>query len=412
MMDKTAVNILKCSRCGGAMVPDQKSHSYFCPFCRNTSEFSDDNFYKQPPIKYRHREKEIKGKAFSVLHTVPLTKAHHENVGWLRKSNRLLDIDSKLEKINYNNSGETGYATAEEVTFLCPNCNGIVTGEVSQNFFDCPHCRNKIAKESINHESYNIRHILGRVGIKNIPGKALPFAISKQEASSSLINFIHNNSLPFDISALDSYISEAIQANYLPFSLIDTCIQANVSKFPFYKETYYQEFINWSCPECVLFDPFVTDRLAPWDFSVEQSFDPKMVDGDIRIASISNLLDRSDLMDSLLYSRMVQDIYKKDAKKVTIDLWGRDYHPHHQYILLPIYWIDVKGFDGKYFTAAVNGQTGKPVIQVLYADKKEDMLIEGKPIYWNNFSSDSSMVNMPAKIKLVKGSMKWAESKE
>lgn len=133
-MNTAGMEILRCKNCGGAMAPDQGKSAYVCPYCASVSPFTEENYYKHPPIRYRHRARQIEGGKFSVLHTQPLVRVENGEIGWLRRANRLMTIDEKLEAWG----AIAEYADIAEVFFACCNCGGEVTGEEIQNMF-CAH---------------------------------------------------------------------------------------------------------------------------------------------------------------------------------------------------------------------------------------------------------------------------------
>lgn len=157
-MNTAGMEILRCKNCGGAMAPDRGKSAYVCPYCASVSPFTEENYYKHPPIRYRHRARQIEGGKFSVLHTQPLVRVENGEIGWLRRANRLMTIDEKLEAWG----AIAEYADIAEVFFACCNCGGEVTGEEIQNMFLCPYCGSRIAKsEAIVPGTYKKRYILG-----------------------------------------------------------------------------------------------------------------------------------------------------------------------------------------------------------------------------------------------------------
>ena len=46
---------IKCSSCSGAMYSDQKTASYICPFCGASAPWTEENFYRELPITFRHK---------------------------------------------------------------------------------------------------------------------------------------------------------------------------------------------------------------------------------------------------------------------------------------------------------------------------------------------------------------------
>lgn len=133
------------------------------------------------------------------------------------------------------------------------------------------------------------------------------------------------------------------------------------------------------------------------------------MDGNTRIAGMSNMASRIHMIDFLIQRRITEDFEKISGKSMNIRQWVHDYRPHNANVLLPVFWADMKELCGRYVCAAVNGQTGKAVVQVLGTKEKENYIVEGFPVFWKEFSQDSTMINIPVKIKPVGSSMKWVK---
>ena len=234
----------------------------------------------------------------------------------------------------------------------------------------------------------------------------MPFAIGKENAMSAVSALIRETEKLAGIEKLEIYVNNALHTAYLPFSLVDISCQVDAGLLG---GRYYQEYLNWACPESVLFDVGVIDRLDPWDFFTETAFDPAFMDGNTRIAGMFNMASRIHMIDFLIQRRITEDFEKISGKSMNIRQWVHDYRPHNANVLLPVFWADMKELCGRYVCAAVNGQTGKAVVQVLGTKEKENYIVEGFPVFWKEFSQDSTMINIPVKIKPVGSSMKWVK---
>ena len=106
---------------------------------------------------------------------------------------------------------------------------------------------------------------------------------------------------------MERRIAETMRAVYIPFTLADLSLKISVdSNIGIFK--LYQEIVNWACPDTVLFDAHLLERLDPWDFGAVCPFDPAFMAGDIRVAAVTNNYSRTDLMDNLLTERLEHDI--------------------------------------------------------------------------------------------------------
>lgn len=401
--DANAPLYLRCSMCSGAMVVNQARGVFECPFCGNAEALTNENYYQAPPIRYRHRPIEFKDDLLSVLHTEPLTNTPIESnlLGRRTHTRSMREFANALD-------GEDHFDVKSIVHITCAQCGADISGEEHQSIFECQYCGNKVTgADALRHGSYSKRHILGRTGLKNVPGKAIAFSVTTDRAINSAIALASSIPELGNVADLPAHIRANLEPFYMPFSLGDVSVQAETGGFM--GKQFYQVIIDWPFPETTLFDVYLTDRLEPWDFSATGSFDPAFMEGDAQIASTLNSLDRPTVLDSLLFSRLSRDVANAMGKdRVSLNRWGFDWRRHNDaYLLLPIYYADVHLFGETYVTVAVNGQTGKAAILALPSKKENGTVYEGAPRYWNRFSSESTMANVPVQIKHQKGSMKW-----
>ena len=398
--------LLRCSNCGGAMRPDQGAGSYMCDYCGSKVPLTENNYFKVRLPKYRHRQYENLPGKLNIMHVMPsMEVACFPESNWLKREKRFRSIDKTLSLLTPH---DAGYATVPQISFTCPNCGGEVEGQEIQNMFTCGYCSNQIAKADVlKTGAYNKKYIMG-VGAKNIPYDAIPFSITKENAARHILNLIDSDTRLSNIAELKTHVSKSIQANYAPFTVNDLTALGMVKSF-LSERYYYQERINWACPETMVYDVYLLDRLEPWDFSSIAPFDPAFMDGNTRVASVTNNVSRSDMIDALLFHRLEEDIEAVSGKKAELVLCGSDLRKHNISVLLPIYWVDCREYGDISVLGAVNGQTGKAVVQILGKSARKDALITGDPMEWREFSADSTMINKPIQVKPEKGSMKWAK---
>lgn len=115
-----------------------------------------------------------------------------------------------------------------KVELPCPNCGSTIEGEETQNIFECPYCGAKVGKdEALRPGAYKIKRVLGRNGQKLLPGRGIPFSVTKEQAMQAAQFLVRSDLKLSAIFGLDRYIEEAIHAFYLPFSLVDISVQAD-----------------------------------------------------------------------------------------------------------------------------------------------------------------------------------------
>lgn len=355
---------------------------------------------------YRHRPDENLPEKVNIMHVMPsMDVVHLPESNWLKREKRFRSINDTLSLLAPQ---DAGYATVPQISFTCSSCGGEVKGQEIQNMFSCEYCGNKIAKADIlKLGAYNRKYVMG-VGAKNIPYDAIPFSVTKENAAKYILNLIESDTRLSNIAALKAHVLKSIQANYAPFTANDLTALGMV-KHLFAEKYYYQERINWACPETTVYDVYLLERMEPWDFSFIAPFDPAFMDGNTRVASVTNNVSRCDVIDALLFRRMEEDIEAVSGKKAELVLCGSDLRKHNISVLLPIYWVDMREYGDISVIGAVNGQTGKACVQILGRNNRKDALIMGDPMELNEFSADSTMINNPIQVKPEKGSMKWAK---
>ncbi|MGP1367575.1 MAG: hypothetical protein ACTTKW_09720 [Schwartzia sp. (in: firmicutes)] len=358
---KETVLVIQCPSCSGAMYADQKTAGYLCPFCGNVIPWTEENFYRASPITFRHQPVEqIEGLLkLSHVEVMGAVDAHDERV--LSQKYRLHSVAEKLTL--WDPTTTKALAGVTEVTFPCPLCAGEVTGESTQHIFACGYCGNKFgAQEVLTPGSYRKKFVMG-VGAENVPGKAIPFTLTKEAAQNAARALVQKFPQAFLGQDMERRIREELTAIYLPFSLADmrvkVSVESNAGDFQ-----AYTEILNWACPDTTLCDIHLLDRLDPWDFGAVTPFDPAFAEGVFRIAAVANNVSRSDVIDNLLAERLSADLKEAfSLKKAALTAWGKDFRKHQSaFFLLPVYYLDRRPEDtetDRQVRLAVNGQTGK-----------------------------------------------------
>lgn len=394
---------IKCSSCSGAMYSDQKTASYICPFCGASEPWTEENFYRELPITFRHKPVEridglIKLGQVEVMSSVD---PHDERL--LSQRYRLNSVADKLAL--WDPITERAFSRVEQVIFACPFCGGEITGESTQHIFQCGFCNNKIgAEEALRPGAYRKEFIMG-VGAEDMPGKAIPFKVTREQAKTAVRALIRKFSGDFIDQDIENRMATDMTADYIPFSLADLSVkmsvQSNRGDFQ-----AYEEIINWACPDTTLYDIHLLDRLDPWDFGEVVPFDPAFAEGDFRIAAQANNASRVEVIDNILAERLVCDLKETfTLKKAKIMIWGRDFRKHKgATFLLPVYYFDRRLDDtekSRQVRIAVNGQTGKAAV-LFYQYRKEETYRTMEPHRQGALSPERTLRMPPVPVVRVK----------
>ena len=243
------------------------------------------------------------------------------------------------------------------------------------------------------------------VGAEDVPGKAIPFKVTREQAKTAVQALIRKFSGDFIDQNIENRMATDMTADYIPFSLADLSVkmsvQSNRGDFQ-----AYEEIINWACPDTTLYDIHLLDRLDPWDFGAVIPFDPAFAEGIFRIAATANNASRADVIDNLLAERLVADLKDTfDLKKTKIALWGRNFRKHKSAtFLLPVYYLDRRTEDGdgaRQVRIAVNGQTGKAAA-LFYQYEKEERYETLTPSHPKAMSKEHTVRTPPVPVKYVK----------
>ena len=367
---------IKCVNCGGPMYADQKTASYQCPYCGSSVSWSEDNYYRELPVVFRHKPVQVIDGLLKLGHveiTEPLPTVFTR---LLSKDYRLLSVKDKLAL--WDTTTTLAFAGSFTLQFTCPSCGAAVTGDSAQNIFTCKACGNKIGvAEALRPGAYKKAYVMG-VGAESVPRRALPFNLTLEAAQTSARQLVHTYPDDFSGQNMEQRIAQTMTAVYIPFSLSDLSLKTNVQseRGDF---TTYQEIVDWACPNTTLYDVRLLDYLDPWDFGEVTTFDPAFAEGVFRIAAIANNCSRVDIIDYLLAGRIPRDIQETfNLTKSEIVNCARDLRQHkYSSLLLPIYYVDNRRQAGtaKQVRLAVNGQTGKAAAVILQGLTEKSSLL-------------------------------------
>lgn len=211
-------------------------------------------------------------------------------------------------------------------------------------------------------------------GAEYVPDQAVPYRLTSDNACIVLRGLC--TAFPDVLGAAAERLQRELAAIYIPFSLADLSVKAQV-KSERGSGLIYQETIDWACPETSIFDIRALDHLEPWNFDEAGAFDPAFCEGDIRIASVSNLVARGKIIDALLYDRVKDDVMNTfGVKKADIGSWSFDLRKHkYSTLILPIFFAEIPlDNQGSRIAVAINGQTGASAACLRQKDGKRTVM--------------------------------------
>lgn len=356
---------IQCQSCGGVMSLDQRTRSFKCSYCGCSCPWPEAG-YVDLPVHYRHRP---------VQRVENLLKLGHVEFMDAPEMPLLDDPLGTAETLRrWDPCTAAALSGAWQVTFSCSACGGPVQGISTQTIFRCGYCGNKLgAEEALKPGTYRRELVMG-AGAEYVPKTAIPYRMTTEKAYAVLHKVCGASSQIF--GEAEVMLCNELAAIYIPFSLTDLSVKAKVSTERG-SGLVYQETLDWACPETDIFDIRVLDHLEPWNFDEAGSFDPAFCEGDIRIASVSNLVSRRKLIDALLYDRVQEDVINGfGVKKVSIQQWSRALRKHgNSTLLLPIFFAETPSDEkGRRFAVAINGQTGAAAASLRQSSGKRTMV--------------------------------------
>lgn len=275
----------------------------------------------------------------------------------------------QAEQFTWENAQKQEWSVTEQETmraFQCPSCGGeIVTDDTTAATF-CPFCDNPTIIPS---------RLSG--GLK--PDAVIPFKKSKEDAKAAFLNLCKGKPLlPKGFTSQQRV--EKITGVYVPFWLYDcdadydgsykaTRIRRwSDSRYHYTKTDHFllrrraeARFSGIPMDGSTKMDDTFMESIEPYDYSQLTDFDTAYLsgyladkydvpseNGEERIRQRVDQTIQDELQNTLIgYATVVPT-----ARQLHID------HSKARYILLPVWMLNTK-YNGKIYTFAMNGQTGK-----------------------------------------------------
>ena len=325
----------KCPSCNAYIHFDPKTQGWNCEYCG--SKFVLEELNKN---KDKFEKKEIKK-----------PKA----------------IDKNLEK-------EFGI---EMDVYNCPNCGANIITDTNTSATFCVYCKNTaIIKERLT-DTY-------------APSLIIPFKNVKADAIAAFEKLCKGKILMPKEFADPKNIKE-IEGIYIPFWLFD-CTAAGsidgkatkvsswrVGDYQYTKTDTYQvkrggeyNFIKIPVDGSIKFADDVMNSIEPYDYNGLQDFNHSYLSGFLSekydVDKDSAYTSANSRAEETLYEQLNNQIVGYTTKTI-INRQAGTQKNNTDYVLLPVWMLNIKYLD-KFYTFAMNGQTGKMIGDIPYSKKK------------------------------------------
>lgn len=263
-------------------------------------------------------------------------------------------------------------------TFVCQSCGGEIVGDQNTAATNCPYCDNPVV-------------MAGQFRGDLRPDIVIPFQLNKKQAKAALTAHLSQKPLLPKLFKEKNRI-ESIQGIYVPFWLFDTDVNANIrylatrvrhwsdAKYNYIRTSYYSLVRKGK----IAFDNVPVDASSKVSNALMESIEPfDLSKGvDFQTAYLAGYLaDKFDETAENCENRANDRIRASTESAFAGTVVGfSSVVPEHseislhnsriRYALLPV-WMLTTRYNGKSYTFAMNGQTGK--------------LVGNLPVDWSRF---------------------------
>lgn len=286
--------------------------------------------------------------------------------------------EKKFKDVNVNKSVEIKKKTDDAVydEYNCNNCGARIIADPNTAATFCVYCKNTAILKS-------------RLADKFSPSKIIPFNLEKNDAIEAFKKVGKGKFLMPKEFSNPKNIQE-LTGIYIPFWLYNCKVDAHV-------EGHGEKISSWRIGDYLYtkVDSFYVVR------NEEYTFKNVPVDGSVRFSdaimnSIEpfNYKEMTDFNPSYLSGFLAEkyDVGEEDAKKITVErvkTTSRNYinrvkgyntfraineaqnakEENMEYVLFPVWMVNIK-YNEKFYTFAMNGQTGKMIGDIPYSKPK------------------------------------------
>ena len=317
----------KCPSCGGKVEFDSQSQMMKCPFCDTTLDVA----------------------AMVEMDEILHQELPQEDPQWEEQAQEWTEEEA-----------------AQLQVFVCNNCGGELVTDANTAATHCPYCDNPVV-------------LAGRLSGALKPDVVIPFQISKEQAKEALKKHCSGKKLLPKFFAQENRLEE-IQGVYVPFWLFDAEVTADIhykcttvhswsdSRYDYTETKYYA--VNRA--GIMAYENVPVDGSSKMPDDMMESIEPFDVSKavDFQTAYLSGYLaDRYDVDSKDCRTRANSRI--RTSTEATFRNTVHGYTGTYQqqsniqtrnaktrYALYPV-WMLTTNWEGKKYTFAMNGQTGK-----------------------------------------------------
>ncbi len=319
----------KCPCCGGAIEFDSKAQKMKCPYCDTEFEVDTISSYNSA-----------------------INEETPENMSWEHSAGGEWDADER--------DGLRVY--------ICRSCGGEIVGDETLAATACPYCDNPVV-------------MTGQFCDTMKPDIVIPFKLDKKDAIAALKRHYSGKRFLPKVFKDENHIKE-VKGVYVPFWLFSADADANArykatrtrvwsdSSYNYTETSYYSVHRSGS----IGFDSIPVDGSSKVDDTLMESIEPYRYEDavDFKTAYLAGYLaDKYDVDADASIGRANERIKNSTAEAFRSTVSGYSSvtsescnvqlkNGSSKYALLPV-WILNTDWNGKKYTFAMNGQTGKIV---------------------------------------------------
>lgn len=260
--------------------------------------------------------------------------------------------------------------------YVCKSCGGEIVGDENLASTSCPFCSNPVV-------------VMGNLAGMLKPDIVIPFKLDKNAAKAGLSKHVMGKKLLPKIFKDQNHIDE-IKAMYVPFWLFDADADANVRyratrvrtwsdrHFRYTETSFYSvnragtlKFADVPVDGSKRIDDDIMESIEPFDMSQAVDFQTAYLAGylaDKYDVNAEESIPRANARVKKSTEDMLASTVKGFTTVVTENSNVRLFHGKAKYALLPVWFLNTT-WNGKKYTFAMNGQTGK-FVGDLPLDKK------------------------------------------
>lgn len=317
----------KCPCCGGAITFDSTSQKMKCPFC-------DTEFEPETLFSY---DEELK--------------------------------NDKEDDMNWDDIGGNDWEEGETAgmrVYVCNSCGGEVVADENTSAASCPYCGNPVVMK-------------GNLSGTLKPDYIIPFKLDKEAAKAALKNHLNGKKLLPKVFTSENHIDE-IKGIYVPFWLFDADADAQIRykatktrvwsdrKYDYTETSYYSVFRSGTLAfdkvpvdGASMIDDDLMESIEPFDFSEAVDFQTAYLAGYLANkydVDAEQSIERANARIKASTEQAFAETVNGYATVVPESSSVKFNNGQTHYALYPV-WLLNTTWNGKKYTFAMNGQTGK-----------------------------------------------------